>query len=110
MKYTKHIMANRKIVAMTKAIDFGIVKNALCVFFLAMAIFLSGCASVAPKNDGYVAYKSARAYAKQLQMQGRYELAKEYYLIALSEASTYDEQKSIENDLRTIDMQIKSRR
>lgn len=89
-----------------KKINMKYIQN---LAFISLFLILLGC-SHSGSGKKHFAYESAWEYAKELQMQGRYALAKEYYLIALSEAETYNEQKWIEKDLRTLEMQIKSRR
>lgn len=87
------------------------------VLFLFSGLFfvflLSACAPQGTDNNAFAEkniYNSSWEYAKYLQLHGRYEMAREYYLIALSEAQSYDEQKWIEEELRNLDLQIKSRR
>ncbi len=84
-------------------------------------LLLSGCSVQDSSYNGYMItqdrYNEAEysvgsnwQYAKALQADGRYELAKEYLLIALSAAQTVEEQKWLERELYAVDLQIKSRR
>ncbi len=76
-----------------------------CLF---LAVFLlSACAKGSGKPLGA---NSHYDYAKQLQAEGRYEIAKEYFLLALAEARTYEEQNWLERELFTVDLQIKTLR
>ncbi len=55
-------------------------------------------------------HSSNLAYAHNLKKHGRFEIAKEYYLIALAEARTAEEKEWIDRELDIVDLQIRSRR
>ncbi len=55
-------------------------------------------------------HSSYLQYAHDLKRHGRFEIAKEYYLIALAEARTAEEKEWIDRELDIVDMQIRSRR
>ena len=48
--------------------------------------------------------------ARYLQAQGRYELAREHYLLALSAARTNDVRNALDQELHAVDLQIKTLR
>ncbi len=94
-------------------------KYITALWFVA-CINLYGCAQDS-SYDGYVltskeynlAEYSAGSnwqYGKALQADGRYEIAKEYFLLALAAAQTTEEQEWLERELFIVDLQIKSRR
>ncbi len=76
-----------------------------------MMLFMLGCSTSTRSSHFSTSAKSSNwAYAKELQAEGRYEVAKEYMLLALSQAQTMDEQAWIERELFALDLQIKTRR
>lgn len=68
--------------------------------------------SLAPTRDYKSNYNVSAnwKYAKSMQAEGRYEIAREYLLIALASAQTIEEQNWIEREIFAIDLQIKSKR
>ncbi len=86
-------------------------KSMLMIIFLCLMLFMVGCSKNAGSSFVSTSGKSSNwAYAKELQAEGRYEIAKEYMLLALSQAQTMDEQNWIERELFALDLQIKTRR
>ncbi len=83
-----------------------LVASLLCLITLAGC---SGSTRLLP-TSGTIRADSNWEYANELKAHGRYELAREYYLFALAEAKTYEEQQWLERELYTIDLLIESRR
>ncbi len=97
------------------------------LFSLCLLPFLTACSLggkmgfISPYNDQneygnkgdqyyWTNHSSALAYAHKLKAHGRFEIAKEYYLIALAEARTIEEKEWIDRELDIVDLQIRSRR
>lgn len=66
----------------------------------------NGVAVTQYSSDSLRNYKTARDYAAQ----GRYELAREHYLLALASASDPNLQDALAQELESVDMMIKSLR
>lgn len=77
---------------------------------LACALGLSGCApstSVTAEADETIdTWMAARRY----QAEGRYELAKQYYTLALASARTQSALDQLQRELFSVDLQIRTLR
>lgn len=77
---------------------------------LACALGLTGCASqtavTAEADETIDTWMAARRY----QAEGRYELAKQYYSLALASARTQSALDQLQRELFSVDMQIRTLR
>ncbi len=85
-------------------------KNILLAAVLLCLCLSTACASNRNPYQSVDNYSSYYSMAKELQAQGRYPIAKEYFLLAMTEAKTYEEQKWLERELFAVDLQIKTLR
>lgn len=84
---------------------------------LTLVCFLSGCGGVRHIEDttgAVTPYDAASLHNMRLGrdyvMQGRYELAKEHYLLALAASKDPETRDAINRELRSTDMMIKTQR
>ncbi len=82
----------------------------LCVVCLMLCLSLLTACSAHTYGENSSREDSYYSYAKKLQSAGRFEAAKEYFLLALAGAKTYEEQQWLERELFTVDLQIKTLR
>ncbi len=77
---------------------------------LACALGLTGCASqtavTAEADETIDTWMAARRY----QAEGRYELAKQYYSLALASARTQSALDQLQRELFSVDMQLRTLR
>ena len=84
-------------------------KKTLFVMLAATAVLLYGCMPrpiQLNSDDATICWNQARYF----QAQGRYELAREHFLLALAAARTDAERDMLDQELRTVDLQIKTLR
>lgn len=79
-------------------------------FLLAVAILMNGCggrvATVPDSDEAIQNWHLGRDY----QAQGRYELAREHYLLAIAAARTADVHDALARELAVVDRQLRSLR
>lgn len=82
----------------------------LGVFSVLLAVMLSGCggrvASVAESDETIHNWHKGREY----QAAGRYELAREHYLLAMAAVRSEGAQQSLSRELATVDLMLRTLR
>ncbi|MEG2005092.1 MAG: hypothetical protein RR014_03555 [Bilophila sp.] len=79
---------------------------ALCV---ACCIWIAGCTSIAviPESGETITNWSL---ARDYQAQGRYELARQHFLLALASSRTTDSQTTLQREMDALDRMIQAMR
>lgn len=85
-------------------------RSLLICTLLASALAVTGCggrvATVPDSDEAIQNWHRGRDY----QAQGRYELAREHYLLAIASARTADVHDALARELATVDRQLRSLR
>ncbi len=79
-------------------------------FTLILCLALAGCGTLMPLSHESPTTMENWRQARLYQSQGRYELAKQHYALALSGARSTDSATLLQRELFAVDMQLRTMR
>lgn len=80
------------------------------ICFFALCVLLTGCSSKYTGVPETGSTLSNWTYARNYQAQGRYELARQYYVLAMADARTPDSQAALRQEIEAVERQIEALR